>query len=67
MSSKWQFCDSLVRTISDLTTAILATAMAFVLLVFLAPIRIGVDSQCSLQSSKSKGGSRALQTESRHT
>jgi len=62
MPSKWQFCNSLFRTISDVATAALATAIVFALMMILAPVRIGLDSQCSLQFSKGYGAG-AIQTE----
>ncbi len=58
MPSKLQFCNSLFRTIFGVATAILATVIVFVLIVFFAPTKIGLDSQCSLQFSKTKGGSK---------
>jgi hypothetical protein len=57
MPSKWQFCNSLFLTISEVAMAALATAIVFALLMILAPVRIGLDSQCSLQFSKSRGRS----------
>ena len=49
MHSKQHFCNSLSCTISRAATAALATAIVFALMLILTPVRIGLDSQCSLQ------------------